>query len=378
MNKLTTFQTIAYGTAIHSSSTPHFFNDTEFFGEYYSLVLDDKKDAVDIGFNIGMQAELILPLTSGNIYGFEASKKIFDFAAQKFSGNERVKLFHCAVADTEGIAQFIDTELWGAGSLRHTSGMDYCKVGDAYTTIPVELKRLDTLLAGQDNVGLMKLDIEGAELPALEGARELLRRNRPFIVMEYCHNMLSFEFRGKPITGDTLFEYAKEIGYKVYNIYGICLSNPAVWRTSILWDTSDVFLIPDEQHERWTNDLLPVYQYRIYDKILETIEWDERGPGFFALTALPSRIYQVVNTQSRTACMDYLADARTRLLHRIASRKEIFETGKLSRRGEILLALLFDGDMDAAYRLASIKNLSVDELAHFEQLTSNIRSHADC
>lgn len=373
MNKLTTFQTVSYGTAIHGSGMPHFFNDTEFFSEYYSLVLGTDADAVDVGFNIGMQAELMLPLTRGKVYGFEASKKIYDFAKDKFAANPRVELFHCAVADSEGTANFIDTEQWGAGSLRHTAGMDYCKVGDAYATVEVQLKRLDTLLAGKDNIGLMKLDIEGAELSALEGARELIRCNRPFMVMEYCHNALSFEFRGKPITRDTLFDYAKELGYKVYNIYGICLSNPAVWRTSILQDTADVYLIPDEQHERWVNELLPVYQYRIYDKILEVMEWDARQPGFFALTALPGRIYEVVNTRDEQASMTFLAEMRSRLASRVAARSVIFATKKLSRRGEILLALLYDGDLAEAYRLACIKDLTPDRLAHFEKLAE---SHA--
>jgi FkbM family methyltransferase len=370
MNKLTTFQTIAYGTAIHDSGMPHFFNDTEFFSEYYALVLKAGADVIDVGFNIGMQAELMLPLTGGNIYGYEASKKIYDFSKAKFAGNEQIKLFNYAIADSVGTAQFIDTDQWGAGSLRHTAGMDYCKVGNDYATIAVELKRLDDLLGDRDNIGLIKLDIEGAEISALEGARELIRRNRPFIVMEYCHNALSFEFRGKPIEGTTLFHYAREIGYKVYNIYGICLGNIEVWNTSILQDTADVFLIPDEQHERWTTELLPLYQYRIYDKMLEAMEWSERAPSFFALTALPGRIYQVVNTRDRAASLAYLSEMQKHLMRRIGLRGEIFGTDKLSRRGEVLLALIFDDKLDDAYRLACIKTLTPGELEKFEQMIS--------
>ncbi|MDD5363744.1 MAG: FkbM family methyltransferase [Gallionellaceae bacterium] len=370
MNKLTTFQTIAYGTAIHDSGTPHFFNDTEFFSEYYALVLDAGADVIDVGFNIGMQAELLLPLTNGNVYGYEASKKIYDFAKAKFAGNERVRLFNYAISDTGGTAQFIDTEQWGAGSLKHTAGMDYCKVGNHFSTIPVEMRRLDDLLGDRDRIGLIKLDIEGAEIPALDGARELIRRNRPFIVMEYCHNALSFEFRGKPIDGTTLFHYAREIGYKVYNIYGICLSNIEVWNTSILQDTADVFLIPDEQHERWTTELLPVYQYRIYDKLLEAIEWHDRSPLFYALTALPSRIYQVVNSRGQADCLAYLANVRQDLAGKVGSRDALFTTNKLSKRGEILLALIFDGKLDDAYRLACMKTLSPEEFGRFEQVAS--------
>jgi FkbM family methyltransferase len=370
MNKLTTFQTVSYGTAIHDSGTPHYFNDTEFFSEYYALVLPDKADVIDVGFNIGMQAELLLPLTKGNIIGYEASKKIYDFAQAKFAQNERISLFNYAISNTDGTAQFIDTDQWGAGSLKHTAGMDHCQVGDNFATIMVELKRMDDLLSEENNIGLIKLDIEGAEMAALDGAKELIQRNRPFIVMEYCHNALSFEFRGKPIDSTTLFYYAKEIGYKVYNIYGICLSNLEVWNTSILQDTADVFLIPDEQHERWTTELLPVYQYRIYDKILQTIEWNKHESSFYALTALPSRIYQVLNTSNQADTMSYLSSVHEQLTDKITSRDAIFSTKKLSKRGEILLALIYDNKLDAAYQLASLKTLSAELLNQFEQIAT--------
>lgn len=207
-------------------------------------------------------------------------------------------------------------------------------------------------------------------MAALDGAKELIQRNRPFIVMEYCHNALSFEFRGKPIDSTTLFYYAKEIGYKVYNIYGICLSNLEVWNTSILQDTADVFLIPDEQHERWTTELLPVYQYRIYDKILQTIEWNKHESSFYALTALPSRIYQVLNTSNQADTMSYLSSVHEQLTDKITSRDAIFSTKKLSKRGEILLALIYDNKLDAAYQLASLKTLSAELLNQFEQIAT--------
>jgi FkbM family methyltransferase len=48
--------------------------------------------------------------------------------------------------------------------------------------IPVELRTIDSF--GFDEVGLIKLDIQGAEFLALKGAEETIRRCRPVVLIE--------------------------------------------------------------------------------------------------------------------------------------------------------------------------------------------------
>mgnify|MGYP001577410142 CR=1 FL=1 len=367
MNRLSLFNAIAYEVIRHESGLDHYVNDTEFFSVYYSLVVKNGADAVDVGFNVGIQTDLILPLTTGKVFGFEASKKIYDFASDKFKDNDRVHLFNVAISNSTGTTEFIDTELWGAGSLRQTVGMKACSAVE-HKMIDVELVRLDDILSNECNIGLIKLDIEGAELLALDGAKSLLERNRPFMVMEYCHNALAFELNGKPIDQMTLFDFARQIGYKVYNIYGMCLSDPDVWRTSVFKDTADVFLIPNEHHDRWVNDLLPKYQYKIFDIISERLEWTDKSPAHYKLVGLPSRIYEHLNASSKDNSLEYLSKLSERIRSGISARNEIFSTNKLSRRSEVLLALLYDRNIPEAYNIAIIKDLSSTDLQYYEQL----------
>ncbi|MFT3757628.1 FkbM family methyltransferase [Thauera sp.] len=368
MHALTTFMKIAYSTAFHADGTAHYYNDTEFFKEYYSLVLGKNSDVVNLGFNIGMQAEIILPLTSGRIFGFEASRKIFEFSQEKFKDEKRVKLFNNAISNTTGPARFLDTDLWGAGSLEYTAGMTHCQVGENFSETTVNACTLDDALRDESNIGLIKLDIEGAELLALEGAARTIARNRPFMVMEYCHNALSFDFRGEKIRSTTLFDYAREIGYKVYNIYGICLDNIEVWNTSILKDTADVYLIPDERHEQWSTALLPAYQYRIYGKMLDLMEWLHPGSEHPGLISLPQKIYGVINTSSRKESLAYLSTARERIRSASIDRAAIFNYSQLSHRAKILLILIHDGKIEEAYELGAIIDITPDLLAPFEKI----------
>jgi hypothetical protein len=50
----------------------------------------------------------------------------------------------------------------------------------------VRVCRLDDVLDPTEQVGFMKIDVEGAEIDLLRGAQETLRRSRPVVVIE-CH-----------------------------------------------------------------------------------------------------------------------------------------------------------------------------------------------
>jgi len=118
---------------------------------------------------------------------------------------------------------------------------------------------------------------------------------------------------------------------------------------------------------------LPLYQYRVYDKMLEKLEWPSSLPArYHGLTALPSRIYEIVNTSNRSQSLAYLDTLRPRLNALAEGRAALFGTGKLTRRGELLLALIHDGKLDTAYELAALKTLTTEQLAGFEAAATRL------
>ncbi|MCU1234544.1 MAG: methyltransferase FkbM family [Candidatus Solibacter sp.] len=84
---------------------------------------------------------------------------------------ERIEVLPYAVAKQDGVARFC------------AEGYEGSKVVDAGATVEVQCRTLDGLLAGS-GASLIKMDIEGAELDALAGAREIMARCRP--VMAIC------------------------------------------------------------------------------------------------------------------------------------------------------------------------------------------------
>jgi FkbM family methyltransferase len=65
------------------------------------------------------------------------------------------------------------------------TGTEASRVGMGEAT--VQSVRLDVYLSGEPPVTWLKLDVEGAEGAALEGAKQLIRRNRPIIAVAVYH-----------------------------------------------------------------------------------------------------------------------------------------------------------------------------------------------
>lgn len=77
----------------------------------------------------------------------------------------------------------------------------------------VETVRLDDFL-GDDRVGVIKMDIEGAEVNALQGMKQILRRDRPRIYFEIHPFLISrIETQGLPAI-ERLFA---DCGYRFFN-----------------------------------------------------------------------------------------------------------------------------------------------------------------
>jgi len=150
-----------------------------FFIPEVTGTLGNEEVLLDAGAHHGSVSEAFIGQTNGafrQIAAFEpdpANRALLKNNLQSWLPNDlRVRIYDCALAEDEGEALFHDG-LGYASQLSPTGRM-------SAPTRPLDALRLSPTI--------LKLHLEGAELPALIGARETLLANRPIVAATVYHN----------------------------------------------------------------------------------------------------------------------------------------------------------------------------------------------
>lgn len=133
--------------------------------------------AVDCGANIGNHTVFFAEAFS-RVVGFEPNPATFRLLEANTVGRESVSIHRCGLSDVSGTAAlYMDRVNVGGASLAPTSG-------SALDRVEIDLRPLDDFAGEIGTVGLIKFDVEGHELAAIEGGAEVIGRDRPVIVFE--------------------------------------------------------------------------------------------------------------------------------------------------------------------------------------------------
>ncbi len=155
--------------------------------EFLDSIDIDGKNVIDGGSNVGIYA-LVFSYRVGNngtVYCFEQQEIIYELCKKNAILNNRnnIKCFNLTLSNKSnervGYTQ-IDYEEKNISSIGIKTEPDgKIKV----TTITIDDLRLE-------NIGLIKLDIEGYEPRALEGAWKTIDRDKPYMIIELSPNYL--------------------------------------------------------------------------------------------------------------------------------------------------------------------------------------------
>lgn len=154
------------------------------------FVADDAV-CIDVGANIGLYSLALAAVApQGRIYAFEPSPGTFDYLCQNVEENglANVESFKLALGDSsEGTVHFHDIPFFTAGSFSVDDGSFLTAEVLGSNFFEAAATTLDAFIAehGIDRVDLIKIDVEGAELSVLDGAKDTLSTMQPKVVLEF-------------------------------------------------------------------------------------------------------------------------------------------------------------------------------------------------
>jgi FkbM family methyltransferase len=184
------------------------------------------KICLDIGAHIGTYTMHLAPKAK-KVCAFECNPKVFCNLAANVALHEitgKVKLFPFGLGnETKNMKYLIRSEDGGGNGFKSLGS------NDMYTSEQeITIYKLDDLYgfgeSGTDEIGFIKIDVEGFEKEVLEGAQDTLKKNNyPTILFESWG-----EWKDKELgsTGEIiklrkeLFEYIQTLGYKIIEVRG--------------------------------------------------------------------------------------------------------------------------------------------------------------
>jgi len=173
------------------------------------------KTIFDVGANIGsVAADYLERFPHADVFCFEPLPDAIIALERRFRHNPRLKIIKEAVSNTPGqTVSFFVKPLGGMSSL-------YRPFLGSSDEIKVPTITLDKLCAdrGIQTVDVLKIDIEGAEIQALEGARHLLTKGA--IRLIYSEVRMVAETENAALTHH-LAAYLEQFDYSLHNIYDI-------------------------------------------------------------------------------------------------------------------------------------------------------------
>jgi len=132
---------------------------------FFNAYLKPGDRVIDVGANIGdtVLTSSLCVGPSGQVIGIEAHPRTFSFLTENIVLNRttNVALIHSAAGDQNGTVKFSDSRYDDMNQVSHGN-------------LEVPVSRLDDLIPTTDSIALLKIDVEGYELPVFRGASRIL------------------------------------------------------------------------------------------------------------------------------------------------------------------------------------------------------------
>jgi len=152
------------------------------------MKLTSQESFVDCGAYTGDTIDAFLKEVSDYraVYSFELDYNNYKVMEASYGNMEKIHLYNSAVWNEEKEISYSA----GGGSNEPREGISVLKAGEG-TTMVGKAVVLDKILAGKE-VTYIKMDIEGAELPALQGCKKIITEQKPKLAICLYHKISDF------------------------------------------------------------------------------------------------------------------------------------------------------------------------------------------
>ena len=174
------------------------------------FLVDPERASVDAGANRGSYTYFLSRLTK-HVYAYEPNPAMRQILHRASADN--VTISDVALSNVTGQAEFAVPK--SKGSFGNNAGS--LQVGQleesssALVRFQVPTRRLDD--ENLTNVGFIKIDVEGHEREVLLGARKLIARDRPVLLMEIMESLIGAE------AGENI-RFVEQMGYQCFVLVG--------------------------------------------------------------------------------------------------------------------------------------------------------------
>ncbi|HTA42774.1 MAG TPA: FkbM family methyltransferase [Bryobacteraceae bacterium] len=237
------------GTRIYFPPNAFILEEVCAHGIYEEHILQHIRDAVvpgtwyfDAGANTGFLSVPILRIFPDvKVLSFEPSPNTKAYLQRTWRASpwqDRWTIVNKAVGDHSGEVEFSvsDSTLGGYDGLKDTKRVaSRGKEIVPMTTLDEEWRTL-----GRPRVSCIKMDVEGAEMLALNGARELIGANHPWIFLEWYKE--NFQWFGNE--AKDLLDAADELGYELVSLRNLSVIRSTPVLTMQMRVTSAFVLAP--------------------------------------------------------------------------------------------------------------------------------------
>jgi FkbM family methyltransferase len=211
----------------------------EFEGETLTYLRDQFKDKmqdshfIDIGANIGNHT-IGLQNCFLHCHAFEPNPRTFRLLKANTAEKANVTCYSVALSDVAGEADF-DLDFVNSGKSHIVASELANTVALNASLIKVKTEKLDIILDPYPRIGFIKIDVEGHEMEVLRGATNILREQKPPLLLE----VLASEIHGGRAA---CLDFLRDIGYDIFQ--------------NIEPSTMAISCISDVPYLRWLNHFL--------------------------------------------------------------------------------------------------------------------------